>query len=245
MKAVLLAGGKGTRLAPYTHVLPKPLVPVGNMPILEIVVRQLIAAGFTDITLTLGYLGEIIRAFFAVHTELTAAANISFVDEKEPTGTAGSLRLVPDLDDTFLAMNGDVLTTLDYPAMIEHHRASGAALTIAGHEKEVNIDLGVLELSGDGGEVVGYNEKPSFTYPVSMGVYIYEPRAVAHIPENSYFDFPSLVCRLLESGEKVSCYRSRDLWLDVGRPHDHEEAQRIIAADSGAFGLLAGREQQP
>lgn len=237
MKAVILAGGKGTRLAPYTTVLPKPLVPVGDMPILEIVVRQLIAAGFDEIVITLGHLGELIRAFFLAHRSLAERVRISFVDEEQPTGTAGSLTLVPGLDTTFLAMNGDILTTLDYARLLAWHRESGAALTIAGYDKQVNIDLGVLELDGAGTMVRGYVEKPRFTYPVSMGIYIYEPRVLAHIPRGQYFDFPSLVLRLLECGEPVACYRSADRWLDIGRPDDHAEAQRIFERHRQEFGV--------
>ena len=237
MKAVILAGGKGTRLAPFTSVLPKPLVPVGEMPILEIVVRQLIAAGCEEIVITLGHLGELIRAFFMGHKTLTAQARITFVDEEEPTGTAGSLTLVPGLDSTFLAMNGDILTTLDYAALMACHRDSGAALTIAGYTKEIQIDLGVLELDAGGTRVRGYIEKPRFTYPVSMGIYVYEPHVLDYIPRGCYFDFPTLVLRLLEKGETVACYPSHDRWLDIGRPEDHAEAQRIFDAHRAEFGI--------
>jgi NDP-sugar pyrophosphorylase family protein len=237
MKAVILAGGKGTRLAPYTSVLPKPLVPVGEMPILEIVVRQLIAAGFDEIVITLGHLGELIRAFFLAQKRLSAQVRIRFVQEEEPTGTAGSLTLVPGLDETFLAMNGDVLTSLDYRRLLAFHREHGAALTIAGYRKEVRIDLGVLELDAAGTRVQGYVEKPRFEYPVSMGVYVYEPRALAHIPRDAYFDFPSLVLKLLEAGESVACYPSEDLWLDIGRPDDHAQAQRLFEERRQAFGV--------
>lgn len=237
MKAIILAGGKGTRLAPYTSVLPKPLVPVGDMPILEIVVRQLIAAGFDDIVITLGHLGELIRAFFAAHKTLTTQARISFVDEEQPTGTAGSLTLVPDLDTPFLAMNGDILTTLDYAQLMAFHRQAGAALTIAGHAKAVKIDLRVLQLDDTGTQVTGYIEKPQYTYPVSMGIYIYEPRVLDQIPRGCYFDFPSLVLRLIASGETVACYPSQARWLDIGRPEDHAEAQRVFEAHRAEFGI--------
>lgn len=226
MKAVILAGGRGTRLQPYTVVFPKPLVPLGNMPILEVVIRQLIAAGFGEVILTLGYLGELIRAYFATHKALAQRIAIRYVDEETPTGTAGSLTLVPGLDETFLAMNGDVLTTLDYNALIDHHRRTGAALTIAGHRKKVKIDLGVLQL--EDGRVRGYLEKPEYVYPVSMGVYVYEPRVLRHIAKGQYFDFPSLVLRLIEAGETVACYENDALWLDIGRPEDYAAAQQTF-----------------
>jgi NDP-sugar pyrophosphorylase family protein len=133
-------------------------------------------------------------------------------------------------------MNGDILTSLDYGRLLAYHRAAGAALTIAGYRKEVKIDLGVLELDEGGTRVRGYVEKPRFTYPVSMGIYVYEPRVLCHIPRGCYFDFPSLVLRLLECGEPVACYGSDDLWLDIGRPEDHAEAQRIFLDNRQAFG---------
>lgn len=239
MKAVILAGGRGTRLAPYTMVFPKPLVPIGDKPILEIIVRQLIAAGFTSVTMTLGYLGELIRAFFANHNKLSNLIDLQFVDEEQPTGTAGSLTMVTDLTETFLVMNGDVLTTLDYKTLLDYHRTSGALLTIAGHQKQVKIDLGVLQLHRDNGysEVCGYIEKPEYVYPVSMGVYVYEPRVLEFIPKNEYFDFPSLVLELIEKGEKVACYENDALWLDIGRPEDYANAQQLFEQNFDKFNL--------
>ncbi len=235
MKAVILAGGRGTRLAPYTAALPKPLVPVGDVPILEIIIRQLIASGFTSVTLTLGHMGELIRSYFAAHKMLTAQIDLRFVDEEEPTGTAGSLRLVPNLPETFLVMNGDVLTTIDYRKLLAFHQQHGAMLTIAGHRKEVNIDLGVLKLDEDSGAVVDYLEKPKYTYPVSMGVYVYERRAVEHIPSNKYFDFPDLVLKLLAQKQKVLCFQTDELWLDIGRRDDYAQAQEVFEQNKERF----------
>ncbi len=146
MRAVILAGGKGTRLAPYTTVIPKPLLPVGDTPILEIVCRQLAEAGFTRITLSLGYMSSYFKTFLAEHRALRRVIDIDYVEEEEPTGTAGSLASVPGLEGTFLVMNGDILTTLDYRELVRHHKDSGALLTIACHRKQVRIDLGILEL---------------------------------------------------------------------------------------------------
>lgn len=233
MKAVILAGGRGTRLAPYTTILPKPLVPVGDIPILEVIIRQLIACGFDDVTLTLGHLGELIRAFFAAKKNLSHRLNLQFVEEEQPTGTAGSLRLVPDLPETFLAMNGDILTTLDYSRLIQFHQASGAWLTIACHRKEVNIDLGVLKIQD--GEVVDYIEKPKYIYPVSMGVYVYDRRALDCIPPDQHFDFPELVLRLLAQKRKVACFESDALWLDIGRREDCAAAQEVFAQNQDQF----------
>lgn len=227
MRAVILAGGRGRRLQPFTSIIPKPLVPVGEHPILEIVLRQLVAAEFSRVTLTLGHLGELIQAFVAGRPALVEGIDIDYVTEPEPTGTAGSLALVPGLDDTFLVMNGDILTDLDYGALVRHHREQGNALTIAGCTKAVRLDLGVLALDGEM-RVIDYIEKPEFTRTVSMGVYVYEPEVLEHIPCGAYLDFPDLVLRLIEAERRVGCFQSEGIWLDIGTPEDHEHAQRLF-----------------
>ena len=237
MKAVILAGGLGTRLAPYTAALPKPLVPVGNVPILEIIIRQLIASGFGSVTLTLGHLGELIRAYFAAHPTLSRRIQLQFVEEEQPTGTAGSLRLIPDLPDTFLVMNGDVLTTLDYPSLIQFHRNSGAWLTVASHQKQINLDLGVLQLQD--GEVTGYLEKPQYVYPVSMGVYVYDRRTLEYIPPRRHFDLPELVGQLLAQKKKVASFASDAIWLDIGRRDDYAVAQEVFERNQDRFRLAS------
>jgi NDP-mannose synthase len=239
VRAVILAGGRGTRLRPYTSVLPKPLVPVGDLPILEIIIRQLAAAGISSITLTLGYLGELIRAFFASRKSLTSLIDIDFVQEEKPTGTAASLTLVPGLTETFLVMNGDVLTDLDYNRLIESHRASGAILTIGTYCKRVDVDMGVLQLDPGGTRVCGYSEKPHFIYPVSMGVYVYEPAALRYIPVDEYFDFPSLVQKLLAAGEPVSYQVHDGIWLDLGRPEDLARGQEVFDESYRELGFAA------
>ena len=223
MKAVILAGGRGTRLKPYTTIFPKPLVPIGEYPVVEILLRQLIAQGITDVTLTVGYLAELLQAYFLQRPSLTMLLNLSYVNEVEPTGTAGSLALVPDLNETFLVMNGDVLTTLKFQKLIAHHRAQGAALTIAMHKKQVETDLGVL-VADDNGRITDYREKPKLDYLVSMGIYVYEPRVLDYIGVGSYLDFPDLVLKLIRAGEHVVGYQSDDLWLDIGRPEDYQTA---------------------
>jgi NDP-sugar pyrophosphorylase family protein len=221
MRAVILAGGLGTRLRPYTTVLPKPLVPIGDRPILEHIIRRLSAAGVDRVDLCLGYLGELIRAYFSQATTLPEGVELHWHWEREPLGTAGALRTVPDLDDTFIAMNGDVLTTLDYAALMDFHRDRGAALTVAMHARKVEIDLGVIESSD--GMITGYREKPTLDYNVSMGVYVYEPRALDHLPEG-VCQFPDLVERLLDAGEPVAAFRSDADWFDVGTIDEHERA---------------------
>jgi NDP-sugar pyrophosphorylase family protein len=234
MRAVILAGGRGARLAPYTTVIPKPLLPVGDTPILEVVVRQLAHAGIDHITLTLGYMSTYFRAYLAQHKELHRLAKIDFVEEERPTGTAGSLVSVPGLDRTFLVMNGDILTNLNYGALIDHHSKSGAWLTIAAHRKLVKIDLGVLETDA-AGLVTNYIEKPTKEYAVSMGIYVYEPRVLELITPGAYVDFPDLVLELVGSGRPVSTYPNDALWLDLGRPEDLQGATEIFLQRKGEF----------
>jgi len=221
MRAVVLAGGKGRRLAPYTHIIPKPLMPIGDMPILEILLRQMKRAGITDVVLTVGHLAELLQLFFQDGSRL--GLNISYSFEDCPLGTAGPLAMVGGLDETFLVTNGDVLTTLDLSALIAFHHAEGAAATIASHKRKVNIDLGVIQCNGDH-RVTGYLEKPSYDYLVSMGIYVFDPRVLSYIPQNAYLDFPDLVHRLIAAGEKVSGYVFDGYWEDLGRPDDYERA---------------------
>lgn len=222
MKAVILAGGKGTRLAPYTTIFPKPLVPIGNMPIIDIVVRQLYVHGFNDIVISVGYLSELIRAYF-LNSSTDKWPNISFVKEEKPLGTAAALSLIGDLEDTFLVMNGDILTTLDYAAFFKNHKESGAALSIAIRKKEVNINLGVVQVDNDN-QLVNYIEKPIEEFWVSMGIYCYEPRVLSYLVRGVYLDFPTLVMRLKEHKERINCYISNDYWMDIGRHEDYVEA---------------------
>jgi NDP-sugar pyrophosphorylase family protein len=223
VKTVILAGGRGTRLAPFTTVFPKPLVPVGDRPILETIMLQLLRHGLSDVVLSVDYLADLLRAYFNERKALTRKVKIEFVRDEAPAGTAGSLASIPGLDSTFLVMNGDVLSTLDYTKLIAHHRAHGAAITIATRKRKVKIDLGVIEYDA-AGLVTDYREKPELAYDVSMGVYVYEPRALAHIPRGGYLDFPDLVLKLVRSGEKVAVYPSDDYWLDIGRPDDYARA---------------------
>jgi NDP-mannose synthase len=235
MKTVILAGGKGTRLAPYTTIFPKPLVPIGDRPILEIIIRQLAAQGFLDVLLSVGYLGELIEAYFQNGHRNIPGLKLDYFRESQPLGTAGSLAMIPGLEDgAFLAMNGDILTTLNYKALVEHHRCQKAALTIAMHRKDINIDLGVLETNEDG-DLTCYREKPQYSFDVSMGVYVYEPRVLRYIPRGQYLDFPDLVQLLLEMGEKVSGFQSQDYWLDIGRREDYEIAQHEYQSRAGEF----------
>ena len=221
MKAVVLAGGKGTRLAPYTNILPKPLMPIGDMPILEVLIRQMKRYGIEEIVLTVGHLSELLRAFFQDGSRFGVRIEYSY--EEEPLGTAGPLAMVHGLDDTFLVTNGDVLTTLDLGALIDYHLSQGAAATIAMHSRRVQIDMGVIKFNGRN-EVIDYVEKPSMDYEVSMGIYVFEPKALEYIPHDSYMDFPDLIIKLLEHGQRVVGYPFDGYWQDLGRRDDYEQA---------------------
>jgi NDP-sugar pyrophosphorylase family protein len=221
MRAVILAGGRGTRLAPYTTILPKPLMPVGDMPILEIVIRQLANHGFNDLTMAVGYLSELLMAYCGDGSKFNVRLNYSHEDE--PLGTAGPIALVPDLKDTFLVMNGDLLTTLDFSAMLRFHHERGSLATIACYQKDVNLDLGVIEVDRDYW-VVNYIEKPTYHYSVSTGIYIFDPSVLEYIPKNCYLDLPELVMNLIKAGCRVNAYEFDGYWLDIGRHDDYELA---------------------
>ncbi len=223
MKAVVLAGGKGTRLAPYTKILPKPMMPVGDLPILEILLRQMKRAGVAEVVLTVGHLAELMQAFFQNGERFGLPIRYSY--EEQPLGTAGPLAFVGDLEQTFLVTNGDVLTTLDLRALIEFHRAQGGVATIAMHRRQVKIDLGVIQRNG-GNDIIGYIEKPTYEFHVSMGIYVFEPRVLTYIPRGKYFDFPDLVLHLLEQKERVVGYPFDGYWQDLGRADDYEQAIR-------------------
>src|SRR6266496_2800417 len=188
MRAVILAGGLGTRLRPYTTILPKPLVPVGERPILEHILRQLHSCGVRDVDLCVGHLGELIQVYFSQADALPDDLELRWHWEDEPLGTAGALRVVPDLAGTFLVMNGDIFTTLDYNELYAFHEGSGATLTVATHSKLVDVELGVIETDGD--RIVGYQEKPKLAYEASMGIYVYDERALSHLPADGPFQFP-------------------------------------------------------
>jgi NDP-sugar pyrophosphorylase family protein len=224
LKAVILAGGRGTRLAPYTSVLPKPLMPIGDRSILEVVVGQLEDAGIVDIHFCVGYLAHLIEAVF--ESRENGHVNITYVREQEALGTAGPLRLVDGLDNTFMVMNGDVLTTIDYEKLIRFHREQGNALTIATRERSIKIDYGLLHLD-EGSRVRSYEEKPTISSRVSMGIYVMEPAVIDLVPEGEYFDFPDLVRVLLAEGEPVGAYEHDGLWFDIGRPQDYEDAAQV------------------
>lgn len=220
IRAVILAGGKGTRLHPYTTTLPKPLMPVGDMPILEIIIRQLKQAGITDLTLSVGHLHSLLRAYFGEGDRWGVTIDYSL--ETEPLGTAGPVALVGRLDETFLVLNGDLLCSLDYRDLLEQHRTSGSIATIASYPKQVQIHLGVLETNGDC--LVDYVEKPVMSYRVSMGIYAMEPAVREFIPKDQPLDLPELIKRLMAEGQKVNLYRFDGYWRDIGTLEEYATA---------------------
>ena len=232
MRAVILAGGKGSRLKPYSTVLPKPLVPVGDQPILEIVLRQLRARGFRKITLALGHLGQLIQAYCGDGSKW--GLEIEYSIEDAPLGTAGPLALAAPPEEHFLTLNGDLLTDLDFGAMLRAHIASGRLATVGVYEKAVPIDLGVLETDGDG-KLTDYVEKPTLHYRVSTGIYAFHRRILDFIPRGQRLDFPDLVRELIARREDLGTYPCRGQWLDIGRPEDHAIASETLERNPGSF----------
>jgi NDP-sugar pyrophosphorylase family protein len=232
LHAIILAGGKGTRLAPYTTVFPKPLMPIDDMPILEIVIRQLRRAGISNITFSVGYLASLLEAYFGDGSRWRV--NIHYSREIEPLGTAGPLSLVTGLNDSFLVMNGDLLTSLDFNAMVRFHREHGAVATVGLFKKQVQIDLGVIEADGEN-RITGYTEKPTMNYEVSMGVYVMEPDVLRYIPAGQKFDLPDLVRALITDGLPVIGYHFDGYWLDIGRQDDYTQAVELFKRERIRF----------
>jgi NDP-mannose synthase len=218
--AVILAGGKGKRLRPYTVVLPKPLMPIGEYPILEVIIRQLAIQGFTNITLAVNHQAELIKAFFGDGSKWGITIDYSLEDQ--PLGTMGPLKIIPDLPDHFLVMNGDILTDIIFADFYDKHVQSGSIFTISSHLREEMIDYGVLETTN--GCLTGFKEKPKNTYEVSMGIYMLSKKVLSFIPENTPYGFDQLMLELLAKKEPVAVNTFTGLWLDIGRPDDYIEA---------------------
>jgi NDP-mannose synthase len=218
MQAIILAGGKGRRLMPYTTVLPKPLMPIGDYSILEVILRQLKHAGFSKVTICTGYLHELIHAY--LNSNKTLGLDISYTHEDTPLGTIGPLRLIENLDDTFLVMNGDILTDIDYTALIDAHRSKSAIATVATYQRDVHIDFGVLE-KNTANRIIAFREKPTYHFDVSMGIYVFSKRILDLVPENTPFGFDQLMYALTEAKAPVFSYPHSGYWLDIGRPDDY------------------------
>lgn len=231
MRALILAGGKGTRLAPYTHVFPKPLMPVRGMPILEIIVRQLAYYGYDQLTFCVAHKADLIRTYFGNGSQFGVSIDYSY--EHAPMGTAGPLGLATWSDEPILVMNADVLCSIDFAEMYRYHLEQKAFITLGLYPKRTKIDLGVLRTEGD--RIIEYVEKPELEHLVSMGVYIVSPAARHMIPAGRKFDFPDLVTAALAIEERVRGYRFAGHWLDIGRPADYELACDQFEIHHAAF----------
>ncbi|GAA4013671.1 nucleotidyltransferase family protein [Deinococcus rubellus] len=222
MHAVILAGGKGTRLRPYTTCVPKPLVPIGDKyAILEIVLHQLSHHGFQSVTLAIGHMGQLIRAFVGDGSRWNLQAE--YLQETSPLGTIGPLLgALGQLPEHFLVMNGDVLTDINYAKLLRQHAASSAPVTVATYAREVRSEFGVLEIQD--GEIMAFREKPVFDFSVSMGIYGFSRSTLSRYPAGQPFGFDDLVLDLLARNQHPASFPFSGYWLDIGRPDDYDRA---------------------
>jgi NDP-sugar pyrophosphorylase family protein len=234
MQAIVMAGGKGTRLAPFTATFPKPLVPLGDMPVLEVLLRQLQRAGIDEVILAVNHLHQLIRAFCGDGQAF--GLRIDYSLEDEPLGTAGPIAALLDrVGETFLVANGDLLTSFDIAAMIAAHRDASADASLAIYQREIKVDFGLVETDA-AMRLTGYREKPSHTHLVSMGLYVLEREAVRPCLQPARrFDMPDLMKALLAAGRTVQCHSQDCVWLDIGRPEDYAEAQVLFERNRGLF----------
>ncbi len=226
MKAVILAGGKGTRLKPYTSVIPKPLVPVGERAILEILVARLKKAGVDEIYICLNHFAEIIMAFFGDGSRFGLKINYSI--EHEPLGTVAPIKLIRDLPDHFLVMNGDLLTDLNFTDLFQYHLDGNSLLTVSTFVRNMKIDFGVIDVDEESMLAKGFREKPEYTFSVSMGVYVMNRKVLDFVPDSTSFGFDDLMLTLLKKNEPARIYPYHGYWLDIGRPDDYEKANNDI-----------------
>jgi NDP-mannose synthase len=232
MDAVLLAGGRGTRLAPLTVTVPKPLLPLGERPIIDILIAQLAAAGVARVFVCLGYLAPLMQAFLGDGARWGVAIEPRI--EAEPLGTAGALRSIEGLTDDFYVVNGDTLTDLDFPTMAAAHRSAGAMATLFTPWVDEQIDYGVVSIDA-AGALTEYSEKPRRGYHVSSGVYVLSRRVLPLIPPAGAFDMPDLIRAAMAAGGKVACHRPGAYWKDIGRLDHYEAASRDFEADPARF----------
>lgn len=234
MKAIVMAGGKGSRLHPYSALLPKPLMPLGDMPVLEVLLRRLKQAGVEEVFLAVNHLRQLIEAFFGDGSRMGLRLHYSLEDK--PLGTAGPMAAVLDrLGDDFVMTNGDLLTSLDVAAMIRFHREHRAAATIGVYPREVKIEFGLVDVDAEK-RMVGYREKPSYHHLVSMGIYILNAAEVrGHVQPDTYLDMPDLMQKLVRAGGDVRCFQDDCFWLDIGRPDDFARAQEIYEKNPRVF----------
>jgi NDP-sugar pyrophosphorylase family protein len=236
MKAVVLAAGKGTRLRPLTLEKPKPMLDLGGQPILETITRQLAHFGFTEIYVTSNWLSEKLDEYLPQLEQKLNGVKMRHIPQEKLMGTSGGLSGIEGLadDGAFLVMNGDLISTMDFKAIMDFHREQKPALTIGRYPAKQHIKLGILETDDDG-NVTAYLEKPEMTFPVSMGVYIYEPSTLAYVPENDWLDLPDLVKQLINDGKRVATFPFDGYWLDVGTHDDFERAEKVLTEQRAMF----------
>lgn len=226
MKAVILAGGKGTRLKPYTSVIPKPLVPVGEKAILEILITRLKKEGVDEVFICLNHFAEIIMAFFGDGSRFGLKINYSLEDE--PLGTVAPVKLIKGLPEHFLVMNGDLLTDLPFGELFRYHLQGNALLTVSTYTRKTKIDFGVIDIDPVTLLATGFREKPEFTFDVSMGVYVMNRDVLELVPSRTHFGFDDLMLTMLEKKCPAKIFPYAGYWLDIGRPDDYEKANEDI-----------------
>lgn len=224
--AVILAGGKGTRLVPYTMTLPKPLVPVGDKPILEIIVKQLNTHNVKNIIIAVNHMAQLIEAFFGSGEKY--GVKIKYSLEDKPLSTVAPIKLIDNLPENFFVMNGDILTDIDYSDLFEKHMLSGALLTVATYKRISHIDYGVIEIDHKTKTIKGFHEKPDKEFDVSMGIYVFNKKVLDKVPYNEPYGFDDLVNRLLDFNIDINTYEHHGYWLDIGRPEDYAKANNDV-----------------
>lgn len=230
-RAVIMAGGEGTRLRPFTHTIPKPLLPIGRKPVAQMIIERLVDHGFTDIIMSLGYAADLIRAYFQDGARF--GVRISYYEEASKLGTAGCLAHLPELKEgPFLVTNGDLLTDLDYRDLLERHKTAGAALTVATRTETVSLPYGVLHI--ENGRVQSVQEKPLHSYSCNAGIYALSPEAIDYVPADGASDMTDLIARLLEKGKVVQPYEIPGYWYDLAEAGDFDRA----IDELGKLGLL-------
>lgn len=234
MRAIILAGGKGTRLHPYPTIIPKPLVPVGDRPIVEVLIHQLGSQGFDWITLALGHLAALVQAVLGDGERF--GVKCDYAIEDTPLGTSGPLSAIKDITETFLVLNGDLLTDIDFRDLVRFHRENRFALTVASLERKLNVDYGVIHRKGL--EIEKYEEKPAISLIVSAGIYVLEPSVLTYITAGSYLDFPNLVQVLLDKSERIGCYPFHGIRDHLGCTEDFQIVQDSITELKGKIPSL-------
>ncbi|OGU61893.1 MAG: nucleoside-diphosphate-sugar pyrophosphorylase [Ignavibacteria bacterium RIFOXYA12_FULL_35_25] len=231
MNVLILAGGEGLRLRPYTTVLPKPLMPLGDKPIMERLLIQLKQYNFHKIFVSVGYLAPLIQAYFGDGNKW--GVEIIYINEDKPLGTAGPISLLPDFEEPLLVLNGDLVTNLNFSEIFNFHIQKNAILTIGVHKLNYKLPLGFLEINNSA-EIIDYIEKPEKTYNMSMGIYVCSLKSRKYIKKNEHMDFPVFTKKIIQSGEKVMGYYNNAQWIDVGRPDEYDRAIEMFGEQNSS-----------